>query len=228
MTARAREAQGPVAPRPSITSRLQTAAATSALVRSLLLGIVAIGVTVLGVAAGALVVAPIVGTANRAPNAAPISTPTTTSATTNRALNVRSLVTGTTQAAGRAWRRLDAGTTNLLARLPEPVARFALPSVAILAITGALLALFLPTRGAAEAPIRLTSRTTAPRGIAAITPRSSTRIGGRKQTPNAVEALAASGASAPDIAWRTGLPLDAVRLLLAISAAPRQLHPPTA
>ena len=48
------------------------------------------------------------------------------------------------------------------------------------------------------------------------------------RTPRAVQALAASGTSPSEISWRTGLPVDAIALLLAISTVPRQLQPPTA
>ena len=48
------------------------------------------------------------------------------------------------------------------------------------------------------------------------------------RTPRAVEALAASGTAPSEISWRTGLPLDAVALLLSLSSAQRQLQPPTA
>ena len=47
------------------------------------------------------------------------------------------------------------------------------------------------------------------------------------RTPRAVQALAQQGAQPTEIAWRTGLPVDAVSLLLAMSTASRQLQPPT-
>ena len=48
------------------------------------------------------------------------------------------------------------------------------------------------------------------------------------RTPRAVEALAASGTAPSEISWRTGLPLDAVALLLSLATAQRQLQPPSA
>jgi hypothetical protein len=54
-------------------------------------------------------------------------------------------------------------------------------------------------------------------------------LGGKAdRTPKAVHALAAAGTTLTEIARRTGLPVDAVTLVLAISAASRQLQPPTA
>lgn len=46
------------------------------------------------------------------------------------------------------------------------------------------------------------------------------RPGKAGRTPRAVQALAAAGASATEIAWKTGLPLDAVCMLLQIHGAP--------
>jgi len=59
---------------------------------------------------------------------------------------------------------------------------------------------------------------------------SSLSLGGSKsdRTPRAVHALAAAGTAPAEISWRTGLPVDAVALLLAMSSASRQLRPPTA
>jgi hypothetical protein len=54
-------------------------------------------------------------------------------------------------------------------------------------------------------------------------------MGGKvDRTPKHVQALAAAGTTLTEIARRTRLPVDAVSLLLSISAAPRQLQPPTA
>ena len=54
-------------------------------------------------------------------------------------------------------------------------------------------------------------------------------LGGKPdRTPKAVHALAAAGTTLTEIARRTGLPVDAVTLVLAISTASRQLQPPTA
>ncbi|MEP6779732.1 MAG: hypothetical protein ABJC26_07565 [Gemmatimonadaceae bacterium] len=56
-----------------------------------------------------------------------------------------------------------------------------------------------------------------------------TVVGGKNRTPRAVQALAEAGTTPADIARRTGLPLDAVVLCLAMSPiGARQLRPPTA
>lgn len=45
------------------------------------------------------------------------------------------------------------------------------------------------------------------------------KLGGRSsRTPRAVQALAAAGAAPTEIAWKTGLPLDAVSMLLEIGS----------
>jgi hypothetical protein len=200
--------------RTSIAARVRAAYASSLLVRSLMLGAVGLGVTVAGIAAGALIVAPVVATATR------IEAPT--SVTTEGPSTFAAVRT----AAASAWSRLDAGTANVLASMPEPVARYALPTVAVASITGALLALFLPSRDAGRQPTPRTAMLLTPaRGAA---PLAAGRVSAKKRTPSAVEALAASGASAADIARRTGLPLDAVQLLLTISNGPRQFHPHSA
>lgn len=55
---------------------------------------------------------------------------------------------------------------------------------------------------------------------------SMTQRGGRmSKTPRHVQALAAAGAAPAEIAWKTGLPVDAVAMLLNLSGA-RQLPPP--
>ena len=118
---------------------------------------------------------------------------------------------------------------DLISTLPMPVTRYAPPALAIISIIGALSAVFM-RRGTPQrtlVPIDDGRQTTG--SLTRLTPRSPSRVSGkRSKTPRAVEALAATGASPQDIAWRTGLPIDAVQLLLAISTAPRQLQPPTA
>lgn len=47
------------------------------------------------------------------------------------------------------------------------------------------------------------------------------------RTPRAVESLAAAGAAPTDIAWQTGLSVDAISMVLSI-AQRRQVHPPVA
>jgi hypothetical protein len=68
-------------------------------------------------------------------------------------------------------------------------------------------------------------RKAAPRTVVALPEPAAGRA---DRTPRAVEALAQQGAGPTEIAWRTGLPVDAVSLLLAMSTASRQLRPPTA
>jgi len=197
-----------------MSSRLRAMAAQSLVVRGLLYAALALSVTVGGVAAGALVVAPVVASATAEPGS------DASGATASFLESVKVTVSA-------AWTRLDLGTDRLLAGLPEPVARYLLPTVAVLSITGALLALFLPPRADLRTPLASARMATPSRGLAMLTPKNGGRSVGRKRGPEAIEAMAASGASAPDIAWRTGLPLDAVQLLLSISTG-RQLHPPTA
>ena len=50
-------------------------------------------------------------------------------------------------------------------------------------------------------------------------PTISLRGGKSSRTPRAVAALAAAGANPTEIAWKTGLPVDAVSMLLEISGA---------
>ncbi len=187
-----------------ILQRLRVATRKSVLLRVLLVSLLAMAVTTAGVVAGALVVAPVVAQADALGAGTALSSQ----------LATVSAAAGT--AARDAWSRVDRMTAEQLATLPDPVARYLLPSIAILSIIGAVLALLLPSRTPGV------TKTRTP-------PTNSTRLVTRKhRTPKAVEALAASGASTADIAWKTGLPIDAVKLLLAISSGPRQVHPDTA
>jgi hypothetical protein len=187
-----------------ILQRLRVAAGKSAFVRVVLVSLLAMVVTTAGVVAGALVVAPVVAQADALGAGTVLSSQLTTVATS----------TGT--AARAVWDRVDRMTAEQLAALPDPLARYLLPSIAILSIIGAVLALLLPSRARAVPSTRTA-------------PTNSTRLAPKKhRTPKAVEALAAAGASTADIAWKTGLPVDAVKLLLAISSGPRQVHPDTA
>jgi hypothetical protein len=52
---------------------------------------------------------------------------------------------------------------------------------------------------------------------AAAMPAMNTRGSRTSKTPRAVQALAAAGAAPTEIAWKTGLPVDAVAMLLQIS-----------
>jgi hypothetical protein len=197
----------------SIVERVRRASAASMWVRATLLGALAISVTVGGVLAGAWVVAPVVARATRPDASAQFAQALTQVATTSRA----------------TLDRAREMTMNAVAHAPAPVTKFAIPAIAVVAIVGALSTLFLrrrtPSRTLPGAMVEVPVRSS----ISKLTPRSSARVSGKKQrTPRAVEALAASGASASDIAWRTGLPIDAVQLLLSISTGSRQLQPPTA
>ncbi len=149
----------------------------------------AVGVTVGGVAAGALVLAPAVAEATQ-----PGVGPAITSA-------------------------IDAGfatTTSSWRTLPEPVRRLALPVLlGALALTGFTTTAVSLIRHRPSLNARSKSAS-----------RGSARAASR--TPRAVQAMAESGAEPSEIAWRTGLPLDAVAMLLSLSSPTRQLRPPTA
>ena len=183
----------------AMVERIRVAAAASLFIRGLLLCALAISVTVGGVLAGALVVAPVVARATR-PSATARETEPTSSA------NVTSTATSFVR---KAVARALAARASLLRDLPIPVMRYAPPVLAVISIIAALTAVFVRREP------------TSVRSVGRV-------AGNRQRTPRAVEAMAATGASTPDIAWRTGLPIDAVQLLLAISSAPRQLQPPTA
>ncbi|MCZ8203857.1 hypothetical protein [Gemmatimonas sp.] len=60
------------------------------------------------------------------------------------------------------------------------------------------------------------TRHAAPRPATAAPPTISLRGGRGGKTPRTVRALAAAGAAPTEIAWKTGLPLDAVSMLLEI------------
>ena len=210
---------------PSLVDRVRSAAASSLLVRAALLATLAISVTVGGVLAGALVVAPVVARASE-PGTASQASRTITAFGTSALAASRELFAKSAD--------VVAGT---IATLPQPMTRYVLAGLGVLAIVGAMAPRFLrrrtPVRSATgasnlefEGAFEDTSNTasSSPR----LTPRSLAWTGKRHQTPRAVEALAASGASATDIAWKTGLPIDAVQLLLAISSGARQLQPPAA
>jgi|GEM_PF-2498669 len=196
-----------------VLDRVRLASASSLLVRSLLIGALGISVTVGGVLVGALVVSPVVSQVSS--RSAPMA------AFSKRAV-------ATVESARRMARE------RLLTDLPVPVRQYAAPALLAVSLLSGLTALLVrrqstsrsvaAAEGALVGAVALT-----PRAKNRLTPRSVPRIGGKHQrTPRAVEAMAASGASASDIAWKTGLPFDAVQLLLAISTGPRQLQPPTA
>ncbi|MBL0173480.1 MAG: hypothetical protein IPP90_22870 [Gemmatimonadaceae bacterium] len=201
-----------------VIERVRSAAAASMLIRSMLLGTLAIGVTAGGVMAGALVVAPVVARATRP------------DATAQVARLLGSVSSATMTVARIALEQVLEFKSDVRAALPVPVTRYAPPILAIVSIIGALSALFMRRTTPQRTLVPVTGDAPAASfSLSRLTPRSSARVGGKRhRTPRAVEALAATGASTTDIAWRTGLPIDAVQLLLAISSAPRQLQPPTA
>ncbi len=95
--------------------------------------------------------------------------------------------------------------------------------LALSAVAGVLVtatALYYGIRSITRAMTRRSSR---PVRVPAPTITLLSAKGGR--TPRAVHALAAAGAVPAEIAWKTGLPLDAVAMLLNLSGA-RQLQPP--
>ena len=201
-----------------VLDTLRAKAAGSVAIRALLIGALAVSVTIGGVMAGALVVAPVVARATR-PDAAQQTSKL-----------VASVSSGVRTVARTVLDRTRTGARGVLMQMPAPVARFAVPGLAMLSIFSAMVALLMRRQPPTNALALATTDVGAPlRPTAKLTPRSIGRTSSsRSKTPRAVEALAASGASAPDIAWRTGLPLDAVQLLLAISTGARQLQPTTA
>ena len=119
------------------------------------------------------------------------------------------------------------------------------PAVAIVAALVAIVALVVwlkpasPASPAVSAGAKTTKSTTkstaksaarnAPAFSMPTISMPSLSLGGKAdRTPRAVQALAAAGTAPSEISWRTGLPLDAVALLLAMSTTARQLQPPTA
>lgn len=197
-----------------VFDRVRMASETSAVVRFVLLGAVAIAVTLGGVFAGALVVAPAVAKATHPDASAQLA---------------QSLANTSETIAAAYASGLDLARTGI-DKLPAPVTRFAVPAIAILGIVVTLSAVLLRRRTPHRSLVpAATSFDPSPRTVDRLTPRSTAKIATRdSRTPREVESLAASGASTTDIAWRTGLPIDAVQLLLALANAPRQLQPPTA
>ncbi len=160
---------------------------------------VAVGVTVAGVALGALVLAPAVAQVTQ----------------TGAGSTVSRLIDGSVASVQDMTVRSTTRLSTALPTLPEPARRLALPIL----LGAVALAGFVST------------------GVSYLRSRTSTRLpststgrarNGPSKTPKAVQALADSGAEPSEIAWRTGLSLDAVAMLLSIHPSPRQLRPPTA
>ena len=171
-----------------------------------------IGVTAGGVAAGALVLAPAVAEASQPSVSASVS-----SAVASSTEGLRALVTRTTSLTSTAvsarWKTL-----------PDPVRRLALPGLfGAIALTGFVSLLVELVR-------RRFGKKSATNTTASASWRQTGRTSGKaaSRTPKAVQALADSGTDPVEIAWRTGLSLDAVAMLLSLGASPRQLRPPTA
>ena len=94
-----------------------------------------------------------------------------------------------------------------------------IPLELALAAGGVLAAVAVLTMGVRKMATRDMRRPTVP---------SITLRGDRvSKTPRHVQALAAAGAAPEEIAWKTGLPVDAVSMLLTMSVA-RQVPPPLA
>ncbi len=177
------------------------------------------GVTVASVAAGALLIAPAVSKVadtddgNSSFRAPALSIPNLAMPS----LSIRELSLPTIPALTL--------TTLTSARTQRFVSRFGIPLVVTLV---AVLAL-----GRVPSVRQRFARTGRTRAVAypmmATSARARMRTPARPdRTPRAVEALAASGTAPSEISWRTGLPVDAVAMLLALSTAQRQLQPPSA
>ncbi len=181
-----------------------------------------IGVTVGGVAAGALVLAPAVAASSQAGVGVSVT---------------RSIDKGFITA--RGWRaRTNAALSDMLHGIPDPLRRLALPVLlSILALAGfsaSGVSLLRRSPGFGHAG-RLADVGSVGRLLRTVAGTSTSRASGASRsarptsrTPRAVQALANSGAEPSEIAWRTGLSLDAVAMLISIGAPSRQLRPPTA
>jgi gas vesicle protein len=223
--------------RPSLWSRLSSAvrraAARSPMVRGVLWTGLAIGVTVGGVLAGALIVAPVAAKVSH-----PETVARTSQAMTSTSTAMSNIAREMTTAAVVRWRSVASTVTSSdwssaiatsIANSPESTRKLALPLLAIVTMLAAVSVVLLRRRTPAAPTLALVPVAT-PRVRLRSTPKPAGRPMGRTdhRTPKAVEALAASGASTADIAQRTGLPIDAVSLLLSISTGSRQVQPPSA
>nr|MCU0617670.1 hypothetical protein [Gemmatimonadaceae bacterium] len=72
----------------------------------------------------------------------------------------------------------------------------------------------------AQPAVRRTRRVRWPSALRSPVPMAPARRAARSVTPVQVRAMADDGSSPADIAYATGLPLDAVALLLAVAPAP--------
>lgn len=93
------------------------------------------------------------------------------------------------------------------------------PRQRVLSAGAVIGVLVLAAAGAWLRGVWIAQRARRTRTAAAAAPPISLRSGRGARTPKAVQALAASGAAPMDIAHRTGLPFDAVAMLLELSPA---------
>jgi hypothetical protein len=84
----------------------------------------------------------------------------------------------------------------------------------LVGIAAVVLAARLAIRGLRNRPTKATRQ-----ARQAPAPTITLRGGKSSRTPRAVAALAAAGAAPTEIAWKTGLPVDAVSMLLEISGS---------
>ncbi len=99
------------------------------------------------------------------------------------------------------------------------------PAVIVVAIVGASIGLMLWLKPAKQSMPSMPTLSLPSFSM----PSMSLSLGGKgERSQQAVQAMAAAGSAPTEISWRTGLPVDAVALLLAMSSASRQLQPPTA
>ena len=88
---------------------------------------------------------------------------------------------------------------------------------ALAGIAAVVLAARLVIRNLRNRPTKTTRQARQARQVP--TPTITLRGGKSPRTPRAVAALAAAGAAPTEIAWKTGLPVDAVSMLLEISGS---------
>jgi len=180
----------------------------------------AIGVTVGGVAAGTMVVtSPTNESVTEISGVTDIGSPSlgasVTSVLGSSATAVLALTDRTMSSATASWRAL-----------PQPARRLWIPALlGLVALTGFGATGVSLLRRPPEVRETLASAVVTPSAKSRAN-RSASRTPSR--TPKAVQALADSGAEPSEIAWRTGLSLDAVAMLLSIASNARQLRPPTA
>lgn len=207
--------------------RVRMASETSVVVRTVLISALAIAVTIGGVFAGAFLAAPLAAKASSPATMALLRAKAATLA--SNVGNVAGAASGLAQSLPQSVARAAESATTTL---PPQAARLALPTTGVVALLVLGIAVAMVRRRRPDRSLGHSANSAmapAATTLARLTPRTNPKMAAVNQkTPRAVEALAASGASASDIAWRTRLPIDAVQLLLSLSNATRQFHPPTA